>query len=95
MSTEESKSNIQILDNGGFDISNQTTKEQSKAYFVKLVTTLGTRITIKHIERVNKTKWKIISPSGLKKKRQNNERQKWQRTRKRVKEKESAFVWLK
>ena len=37
MSTEEILSNIQILDNGGFDISNQTTKEQLKAYLVKLV----------------------------------------------------------
>ena len=37
MSTEKIKSNNQILNSGGFDISNQTTKEQLKAYLVKLV----------------------------------------------------------
>ena len=37
MSTEEILSNIEILDNDGFDISNQTTKEQLKAYLIKLV----------------------------------------------------------
>ena len=103
MSTEEIKSNIQILDNGGFDISNQTTKEQLKAYLVKLV-----RIIRKSYKRKNprkreqdkvdnypsRTKNILISPSGLKKRRQDNERLKRQRTRKRVKEKEATFVWI-
>ena len=65
MSTEEIKSNIQNLDNGGFDISNQTTKEQLKAYLVKPIWLSwsgesGTPITIKVIERENKTKWTTI-----------------------------------
>ena len=103
MSTEEIKSNIQILDNGGFDISNQTTKEQLKAYLVKLVRRIRqlhsyNRCRKRKRDKVDsypsRTKNILISPSGLKKRRENNERQKRQRARKRAKETESTFVWL-
>ena len=96
MSTEEIKSNIQNLDNGGFDISNQTSKEQLKAYLVKLVRRIRKTYNQKsHRKRKrdkadinpSRTKNILISPSGLKKKRQDNERQKRQRSRKRVKKK--------
>ena len=100
MSTEEIKSNIQILDNGGFDISNQTTKEQLKAYLVKLVR----RIRNTHNQQTqrkrkrdkvenypSRTKNILISPSGLKARRLRNEREKRQRTRKRVENKRGYF----
>ena len=103
MSSEEILSNIRNLDNGGFDVSNQTTKELLKAYLVKLVR------RIRQLHSYNKcrkrkrdkvenypsrTKNILISPSGLKKQRQNNDRKIQQRTRKRVEKKESTFVWL-
>ena len=103
MSTEEIKSNIQILDNGGFDISNQTTKEQLKAYLVKLVRRIRqlhsyNRCRKRKRDKVDsypsRTKNILISPSGLKKRRQDNDRKIQKRARKRVKEKESTFVWL-
>ena len=103
MSTEEILSNIQILDNGGFDISNQNTKEQLKAYLVKLVRRVrqlhsNNRCRKRKRDKVDihpsRTKNILISPSGLKARRQDNERLKRQRTRKRVEKKESTFVWL-
>ena len=78
MSTEEIRSNIQILDNGGFDISNQTTKEQLKAYLVKLVRRIRKYDKEKSLKKrkqdevdinPSRTKNILISPSGLKKKR--------------------------
>ena len=56
MSTEEIRSSIQILDNGGFDISNQTTKEQLKAYLVKLVSRIRKTYNKKRLEKESKTK---------------------------------------
>ena len=103
MSTEEILSNIQNLDNGGFDVSNQTTKELLKAYLVKLVRRtrnmrnqqrLRKRKRNKADINPSRTKNILVSPSGLKKQRLSNDRQKRQRTRKRVEEKESTFVWL-
>ena len=103
MSTEEILSNIEILDNDGFDISNQTTKEQLKAYLVKLVRRVRQlhsnnrcrkRKRNKADINPSRTKNILVSPSGLKKKRLSSERLKRQRTRKRVEEKESTFVWL-
>ena len=96
MSTEEIKSNIQILDKGGFDISNQTTKQQLTACLVKLVRRTRNTQTQQRNRKSkgdkvesypSRTNNILISPSGLKKKRQNNERQKQQRARKRVEKK--------
>ena len=83
MSTEEILSNIRNLDNGGFDVSNQTTKELLKAYLVKLVR----RIRQLHSYNMcrkrkrdkveinpSRTKNILISPSGLKARRQDTER---------------------
>ena len=103
MSTEEILSNIQNLDNGGFDVSNQTTKELLKAYLVKLVRrTRNMRNLQRHRKRKrdkvdihpSRTKNILISPSGLKARRLRNEREKQQRTRQRVEKEESTFVWL-
>ena len=96
MSTKEILSNIQILDNGGFDISNQTTKEQLKAYLVKLVRRIRLSYKEKSLKKrkrdkvdihPSRTKNILISPSGLKARRLRNEREKRQRTRKRVEKK--------
>ena len=74
MSTEEIKSNIQILDNGGFDISNQTTKEQLKGYLVKLVRRIRKLHSYNRCRKrkrdkadINPSRKKniLISPSGL------------------------------
>ena len=100
MSTEEIKSNIQNLDNGGFDISNQTTKEQLKAYLVNLVRRIRKTYNKKsHRKRKrdkvdinpSRTKNILISPSGLKKKRQDNDRKIQQRARRRVEKKRGYF----
>ena len=83
MSSEEILSNIRNLDNGGFDVSNQTTKELLKAYLVKLVGRI--RNTHNHQRQrkrkrdkvdinPSRTKNILISPSGLKARRQDNDR---------------------
>ena len=103
MSTEEILSNIEILDNDGFDISNQTTKEQLKAYLVKLVRrTRNMRNLQRHRKRKrdkvdinpSRTKNILISPSGLKARRQDNDRKIQQRTRKRVEKKRLLLFGL-
>ena len=103
MSTEEILSNIEILDNGGFDISDQTTKEQLKAYLVKLVSRIRKTYNEKRHRKgkrdkvesyPSRTKNILISPSGLKKRRQNNDRKVQQRTRKRVEKKRLLLFGL-
>ena len=103
MSTEEILSNIRNLDNGGFDVSNQTTKELLKAYLVKLVRRTRNmrnqqRLRKRKRDKVDihpsRTKNILISPSGLKKQRLSNDRKLQQRARKKVEKKESTFVWL-
>ena len=96
MSTEEIKSNIQILDKGGFDISNQTTKQQLTACLVKLVRRTRNTQTQQRNRKSkgdkvesypSRTNNILISPSGLKKKRQNNDRKKTAKSKEKSKRK--------